>query len=283
MDLFKDWNNYLADQFNLQDDAREGAHYQYFQKIERHIPKQKRTLVTTYDFECPPDFEEGYRFFKKTVEEGGDLKPFLSRRVDRLDKEDGMHAQWGIRHFHLGDKFENDGFVSRTGPLIYALIKPEKIYVICIALHGKWCDTEIIKVLHDNWPEVIKPFKVELEQVNARGDQEDIEENREYNLNELIKMDDGTMYHYANTTVSGQNEMVVQAALYMMRAFASIQKKIEDTLTKNSDYRDASPKLIVEDALYKACCETTGFCKDITDEVTSAISKAEQCIMLRED
>ncbi len=53
--------------------------------------------------------------------------------IKRARNIDPMHSQWGVHHFHLGNRLECE-FVSRTDPLLFAIVREDNIYV----LGGDW-------------------------------------------------------------------------------------------------------------------------------------------------
>ena len=76
-------------------------------------------------------------------------KKALSRRKDL----DLMLNDWGIHHLHISTEVEADGFVKRTKPLIFAIFKPERAYLIDIMRHGDWAAERIIRVILEAWPD----------------------------------------------------------------------------------------------------------------------------------
>lgn len=76
----------------------------------------------------------------------------------------------GFIIFHLGDQYiqsgKSKGFIQRTGPVAIAYVTDSAIYMLDIRTHGHGCndlwvdDSTLIEIIHQNWPILIKQFKV---------------------------------------------------------------------------------------------------------------------------
>lgn len=102
----------------------------------------------------------------KKIEAGDDLTPNLSRTVEvahdpvaarkskltgRKDR-DLLIADWDIHHLHLSMSVDRDGFVSRTGDLLFAAFDTDDAYLINIYPHGAWGLKELLEIFVRNWP-----------------------------------------------------------------------------------------------------------------------------------
>jgi hypothetical protein len=100
------------------------------------------------------------------IEGGGDLTKYLSRRVrtgfslppnpkkqlGRLDHLDLLLNEWGVYHFHLSSTVESDRFVERDDPLLFAIFRPEKAYLLDIGTHKTFADDRLAQIAISNWP-----------------------------------------------------------------------------------------------------------------------------------
>ena len=59
---------------------------------------------------------------------------------------------WKIYHLHLCTYIEQDGFVTRTKELLFAVFTKHDAYLLDILPHGKWADEHLIRVIVSNWP-----------------------------------------------------------------------------------------------------------------------------------
>lgn len=162
---------------------------QFHRLTERLIEPKPRRLCIAQGLQCPAAHRDGFEQLKQKIEAGDDLRPHLSRR---LLNNDGLFNDWGIQHLHLGTTLEDDGFISRTGPLLYAKFGEEAAHLVTVAEHGQWTNTDLIQCIHDNWPEVIVSYKAEV----SRDELTSAERKtlRKQNVNATVCVRDGTVY-----------------------------------------------------------------------------------------
>lgn len=100
------------------------------------------------------------------INSGDDLTPHLSRGiktayVPEAERDKRLHRQgdldllisdWGLHHLHLTTEMESDGFVKRTGDLLFAAFSDDGAYLIGIYPHGSWALKELIEILMREWP-----------------------------------------------------------------------------------------------------------------------------------
>ncbi len=94
------------------------------------------------------------------LESGQDVNDLLSNNVRKLNQAkhvDLLRAEWGIYHLHFKE--------NRSGDLLFAYFNENDAYLINILGHEKldgsivtWTNTDLIQVMHDNWPHIIKPY-----------------------------------------------------------------------------------------------------------------------------
>lgn len=133
----------------------------YFSLQKRLISQTPRSVKKSNVFNCPPNLDLGLELLERKIQEGDDLNPYLTRKIKNIYDGDGLLYDWGIFHLHLGIKVEEDGFIERTGPLLYAKFDRENAYLIGVYSHGKWTMQELIRIIHDNWPESIKNYRLD--------------------------------------------------------------------------------------------------------------------------
>lgn len=100
---------------------------------------------------------------------GTDINKLLSRYVKKLNQpkyNDLLKYEWNIYHFH----FKED----RSNELLFVYLNGSSAYLLDILEHEKpdgsivtWTNTDLIQIIHDNWPKVIKPF-IFLEHSNSK-------------------------------------------------------------------------------------------------------------------
>lgn len=165
----------------------------YFTISMRLIEKRPRVIYKAADFVCPPDLEAGLQLLESKITNGDSLFPHQSTSVSRLTTEDKMLYSWTIHHFHLGTTLDNRGFIQRTGPVLFAFVTDDAVYMIDIKPHGSWSDKGLIQKLYDNWPQLLESWKVDGEPVVNFGSEE-IKELRKANVNTILMLDDGSSF-----------------------------------------------------------------------------------------
>ncbi len=167
--FFFDWYKILGDRLKnkgikikeMEDDDIVSA---YFNLRERLIPQKNRKIRRAKEFNLPKQYSEALCNLEKIVTSGGDLTPYLSRQIsspiNKKDKTDKFLSDWGIHHFHLGDKLDKTGSIEGTKELLFAMVDDENFYEIGIYDHSSWFNTEILNIIHKNWPDLISHYKL---------------------------------------------------------------------------------------------------------------------------
>jgi len=92
------------------------------------------------------------KYLSRGIKIAADLpngSPNLQRRRDL----DLMLNAWGIYHLHLSTSVEADGFVSRTGPLLFAVFNDDCAYLLDVMEHGSWTSSHLLEVLVREFPD----------------------------------------------------------------------------------------------------------------------------------
>ena len=90
---------------------------------------------------------------------GGDLKPFLSRNTRDAASKDGLLWDYGMHHFHLGSGLDEDGFVTRSDYLLFAIVSDADAFLVDVRKHLDpegllWVRQDLLEIVHRNWPEI---------------------------------------------------------------------------------------------------------------------------------
>ena len=180
----------------------------------RLVPLEPRQVFKSKDFACPPEHAGSLAKIEHVIQAGGDLTPYLSRKIKSPEYNDGLLNHWGIHHLHLGTELESDGFMQRTERLLFFRFDGGHAYLIDILPHKEsWTLQRLIGTLHDNWPDSIRNLR--LHGVTADHLQDTQVKNlRKANVNHVVGVADGTVYAPlgGGTTGSGRNVLdVIQA------------------------------------------------------------------------
>ncbi|MEL0602832.1 hypothetical protein [Pseudoalteromonas undina] len=130
------------------------------------------------------------------LENGQNVNSLLSNKVRKLNQaknSDQLRSEWGIYHLHFVE--------SRSQELLFIYFSGNDAYLIDILGHENpdgtivtWTNTDLIQVLHDNWPQVIE---ASIFQKNSRvpilttGQRRTLRKN---SANTTVVVSDGTEY-----------------------------------------------------------------------------------------
>ena len=108
-------------------------------------------------YTVPPKLVAGERLFLTAVAAGADLRPYQSKKLEKADFNDGMLNDFGIQHFHLGATPHptKPGFMVRTEPVLFAMVREDDFYSLGCHAHGVWSQTGLLDLIHATWPHVI--------------------------------------------------------------------------------------------------------------------------------
>ena len=123
----------------------------------RRVPTRPRK-VHKASYVVPPHLIAGEQSFLAKVAAGTDLRPYQSTKLEQADFDDGMLNDFGIQHFHLGigPHPRSPGFVARTEPVLFALVREDDFYSLGCFKHGEWSRTSLLDLIHATWPDVIR-------------------------------------------------------------------------------------------------------------------------------
>lgn len=127
--------------------------------------------------------------------EGQNVTRFLSRFVDKLTFSDGLLWDFGMHHFHLSRKPDKSDprFVERSDYLLFAIITQEDAFFVDVRLHPqrgdiiKWVRQDLLRIVHLNWPELIKPYVLRGQTGDVLTDEEK-RNLREKNVNHVTEL-----------------------------------------------------------------------------------------------
>lgn len=205
----------------------------YFDAQHRRIAAVPRTLKTADSFSCPPNHQAGWDVLQKKIQEGVDINPYLSKHHASLFNLDGLLAEWGVHHFHLGIASDpkNRAYIARTRPLLYALVTHEVFYAINVYSHESFEDTSVLESIHRNWPALIRRYRAKgITGGTWTPDQRRV--LRAKNANVATAVADGTVYLPISGGVmaSGVNARAAWLSDYWQIRFQRLQADVEAKL-----------------------------------------------------
>ena len=203
----------------------------YFDVSRRLVSSEPRQILKSNNFSCPPEHWNALAKIERIIESGNIVIPYLSKKIKDVNFDDHLLNDWGIHHLHLGEKLEPNGFIKRTGPLLYCRFEKEFAYFIDVLSHDDFTSQKLIKKLHENWPDLLHQYRVK----GLQGDQftdEQIKILREKNINYCIEVGDGISYHPpgGGYTTAGSSVFARMQANYHVRWFRNSQQSIIENI-----------------------------------------------------
>lgn len=200
INLYADWIVALRDElssygYDVSSMTNESVAHTFFNLQNRLIQPIKRSVLRSKEFVCPEALKEGLGILEKKIVGGQDVHPHLSRGLKNPAYNDQLLNHWGIHHLHLGTQVETDGFIKRTGPVLFARFDSSNAYFITIAEHGAWAMQDYVRTIHGNWPDSISQYRY-AGHVSLAVDISDqsVAELRKANINTSVQVEPGIVY-----------------------------------------------------------------------------------------
>lgn len=236
IDLSGDWIEYLRSKITTAGysfgatDSPDDLSYKFFNIRKRRVHPLRRSVHESSKISCPQEHQSGYAALKSKFNNGEDVTPHLSKTILSDNYEDYLLNDWGIHHFHLGENISN-GFAGRTGPLLFALVVNSDVYCIDVKAHGAWSEQELIRTLHEEWPEVIANYRINgVLGLAHQPTNEDIARLRKAGVQTMVQVYEGVVYGpigggYSTAGTSVRSQMLADRYHCLVR---NIEKHVKE-------------------------------------------------------
>lgn len=213
----------------------------WFKWKRRSVPKKRRNVQKASGFICPNHLQQGLLDLENAFMNGHEIWPWQSKMIDQPLAEDGLYADYGVIHFHLGVGFEanNSGYIVRTYELLFAIVDSDSIYEIGIYNHGDWYEKDILEIIDSNWPDLLD--RVTLHGIvkigNILTDRQDIKALRDGHVMVVMQLNGGRIIAPlgGGMATDGTPLEAVKAADYFTKIIRNgeeqIKKQINDRIT----------------------------------------------------
>jgi hypothetical protein len=229
--LKKELENYGANSNNIEDNQE--ISFKYFNIIKRIVEPIPRAVYYSDVFTCPDNHKEVLVKIENRIRKGETIIPHLSRRLMNLNYNDLMLNDWGVHHLHLSSNIEKDGFVTRTEYLLFVRFQKDNAFFINIYNHKSWTKQNIIKIIHDNWPESIQTYKMRgVKRLSQSVTNENIKQFRNAHMNSMVEVEPGIIYSPlgGGISTSGLSIDVVTSSDRYARWIINIEKHLKENI-----------------------------------------------------
>lgn len=234
-------HNKLIEEFESYDLSKYDPIYWYQRYKYRIIDPKKWNLTEASSLSIPTEYLPAYERIKQDILNGNSLKKYQSRMLKELDYDDDMLSHWGIQHLHLGLQVQSDGYVERTGELLFVFFKGANAYIIGVYNHKSWCDLDIIESIHKNWPSELALYKSNSNAPSLTEEQHKILRDKNSCCN--ITVSDGTEYMPPGVGVTANGAPITaifnsDKIIHTFNiAFATIKENIQIILESDPEKR----------------------------------------------
>jgi len=199
IDLYSDWINLLRHELQQMGypcpaaTQAEDVAVRFFNVLNRTVTTRKYNVHRSAEFSCPQDHLGVVEKIEETLAGGLSVRPHQSRRLSDPDYDDDMLSDWGIHHLHLSTDLEGDGFVRRTGPLLYLTLSRFDAYLIDVREHGHWTSQDLLEIIHSNWPEITERYRLQGVKSVPSITNAEVKKLRGGHCNTVLMLKDGTV------------------------------------------------------------------------------------------
>ncbi|CAA6605812.1 hypothetical protein MTBLM1_70028 [Rhodospirillaceae bacterium LM-1] len=259
IDLFMDFADRCASElqaagYTRPPDPAENIIRAYANVRHRRVEQRPRK-VHKASYSIPIELIEGEQTFLKKVEDGGDLRPHQSTKLEKADYDDGMLNDFGIQHFHLGTAPHptNPNFIGRTDLLLFALVKDNDFYSLGCYAHETWSKTSLLDLIHATWPKEIVSSSLssvsgmEIQALSHNYTDEDVAGLRKVGVNAITQRPDGTIHVGlgGGVTMNGESTKAARKVACIKRKCNDIERELKSHLTSMISSAKLSPPVAV--------------------------------------
>lgn len=235
IDFYSDWIAHLKTELTafgydtMQMQTPEAVAHTFLNLTKRLVRPIPRSVLRAQNFSCPPDLVTGLTEVERKISAGEDLSPHLSKLLRNPTFNDPLLNDWGIHHVHLGTTLDSDGFVNRTGPVLFARFDGTNAYLIDVLPHSSWSLQRLVKELHDNWPASINRYRLNrVIGLSTTVSDKDVAVLRKGNVNTMVDLGGGIVYAPigGGYSTSGLSTDVVMQSDWCARRIHQMQQAV---------------------------------------------------------
>lgn len=218
----------------------------YFNWLNRHIAPRPRRVHLSREFKATSnrlelDRQAALRKILKDIRHGKNLTRYLSKRVMKayvpsserkpeLGKRpdlDLLLNAWGVHHLHVSKQLGPDGFVVRSGPLLFVAFTATDAYVIDMMRHEDFHRRHILEVMVRTWPNAgLTMGSISGARLTRRHSEEEGKELREAGVSVLEEIDGQVVMARDSVTTAGTSIQATRRADDVMHKLDAFGKEL---------------------------------------------------------
>lgn len=218
-------------------------YFDYKLRVPRLRPRQVHVSKTLADRLLPHDLAAGMDCIVDDLQSGAPLAPYFSRSWLDLESNDILFNDWFVRHMHLGGRqLEADGFVKRTGLVLFVYLTRKAAYLVDAFEHGAqhrttFAEPEIVDIIHTSWPTLIAHARAdgvkELEPNDAETRWRLSRRRHGPRLGLGVETRDGTVYNPigGGYVTTGRSMSAVMCACSLLNIASQLASQLETALS----------------------------------------------------
>lgn len=164
---------------------------------------------------------------------GRDLTKYLSKGVRVALKLPSRHIgafdldlllnDWGVHHLHISTELGTDGFVARTGPLLFVRFVEDTAFFLDIADHGQWTKASVVDALVNEFPDAGGLHPLNGFTVSKPFNESEHQKLRSKHVNSLMKIGDKAVAG-GGISLAGKSIMAVREADRLLSSLEKFEK-----------------------------------------------------------
>lgn len=181
------------------------------------------------------------------IENGRDLRKYLSKGIEtsvqlpqpgkslaRRRDLDLLLTTWEIHHLHLSTIDAGNGFVTRTGDLLFGVFRRNDAYLVDIVGHGGWYQDDLLRILMNELPgsNVVQELRGVVG-LSHEPDEQDIKTMRNVGANMAHMIDGKAVFPAGAMTTAGTSMVATREAdrlLERVKAFENEWNREQDAI-----------------------------------------------------
>lgn len=219
----------------------------YFNWLNRHIAPRRRRVHQSKEFKVgsnrlEQDLQAALRKILKDIRHGKNLTRYLSKRVTtayvpRSERKPGLRKRpdldlllnaWGVHHLHVSKELGPDGFVVRSGPLLFVAFTATDAYVIDVMTHQDFHRRRILEVMVRTWPNAgLTMGSISGARLTKQHSEEEGKELREAGVSVLEEIDGRVVMARDSVTTAGTSLQATRRTNDVMHKLDGLEKELQ--------------------------------------------------------